>query len=80
MGILSKLVDAISPTPTEKPAAPPADSPGSWLMLAPGKHVVDGVTVEIPPSAQPLVAFAVKPGKHIVDDKIAIAPLIYASR
>lgn len=80
MGILSKIVDAISSAPSEIPAAPAANPLGSWLMLAPGKHVVDGVTVEIPESPQPLAAFAVKPGKHIVDGKIAIAPLIYASR
>ncbi len=79
----AEVIKAIVPTPpapTEKPAAPPADSPGSWIMLTPGRHTVDGQPVEIPPSEQLLVPFPVKPGRRVVDGKIVIAPLIYQSR
>lgn len=79
MGILRKLVDTLAPA-APQPAAPAAASPGSWLMLTPGTHTVDGVVVEIPASPRPAVEFAVTPGRHVVDGKVAIAPLIYESR
>lgn len=79
MGILRKLVDSIAGTAeqTASPAAPAVASPGSWLSLAPGRHVIDGTVVEIPASPRPAVEFAVTPGRHIVDGKVAIAPLIF---
>ena len=82
MGILRKLADSLAPAAEQPaaPAVPAADSPGSWLMLAPGRHFVDGAWVEVPPSEQLLVPFPVKPGRHVVDGKVAIAPLIYQSR
>ena len=67
-------------TALPKPAALGPDAPGSWLSLAPGKHTIDGVAVEIPDNGQLLAAYPVKPGRHVVDGKVAIAPLIYQSR
>ncbi len=78
MGILRKLVDSIAGA-APQPAAPAVASLGSWIMLTPGTHVVDAVTVEIPPSPRPAVEFAVTPGRHIVDGRVAIAPLVYES-
>ena len=70
MGILRKLADSLAPA-----AEPPApDSPGSWLMLSPGKHTVDGVAVEVPDNGQLAVPFETTRGKHIVDGRVAIAP------
>ncbi len=81
MGILRKLADSLAPAAEPPAAEPPApDSPGSWLMLSPGKHTVDGVAVEVPDNGQLLAAYPVKPGRHVVDGKVAIAPLIYESR
>ena len=67
-------------TAPTKPAALGPDAPGSWIMLAPGRHVIDGAWVEVPPSEQLLVQFPVKPGRRVIDGKIVIAPLIYQSR
>ena len=81
MGILRKLADSLAPAAEQPVAEQPApDSPGSWLMLAPGKHTVDGTVVDIPDTGQLLAAYPVKPGRHVVDGKVAIAPLIYESR
>ena len=82
MGILRKLAASRAPAaePPAVPAVPAADSPGSLIMLAPGRHFIDGACVEVPPSEQLLVPFPVKPGRRVVDGKIVIAPLIYQSR
>ena len=85
MSFKTKLLGAVKAVvpkaaPDSPPEAPAPDSPGSWLMLAPGRHFVDGAWVEVPPSEQLLVPFPVKPGRHVVDGKVAIAPLIYESR
>ncbi len=75
-------VKAVLPkaAPDSSPEVPAPDSPGSWIMLPPGKHTVDGVAVEVPDNGQLLAPYPVKPGRHVVDGKVAIAPLIYESK
>lgn len=63
-------------TPPPQPAALDPDAPDSWILLSPGRHIVDGKVVDVAPSVQTLVPYAVKAGRHIVDGKIVIAPVL----
>ena len=42
----------------------------SGAMLSPGRHVVDGRTVDLPADARPLVLHPLSPGRHVIDDRV----------
>ena len=79
MSMFRKSPPAVT-TPPPQPAALDPDAPDSWILLSPGRHLVDGAAVDIAPSVCTLVPYAVKAGRHVVDSKVAIAPLIYESK
>jgi hypothetical protein len=41
-------------------------------MLSPGRHVVDGRTVDVPADARPLVLHPLEPGRHVIDERVVI--------
>ncbi len=79
MSFKTKLLGAVKAVvpkaaPDSPPEAPPPDVTRSSIMLAPGKHVIDGTVVEIPDNGQLAVPFETTRGKHIVDGRVVIAP------
>lgn len=66
------IASGAPPTPPEPPPPPPAPLP-PHIMLEPGTHVIDGLTVDVPGERGSLVMVYVSVGRHIVDDKITYA-------
>ena len=81
MGIFRKLIALAAPTSGagETPASSAPTARRSGAMLTPGRHVVDGRTVDVPADARPLVLYPLKPGRHVIDGKVAIVPVMPTS-
>jgi phage terminase large subunit len=61
------------PPPQLTPVVPPplAKPPAARVLLTPGRHVIDGVSVDVPPlPGNDLVWYEVPAGTHVIDDKI----------
>lgn len=65
------VIDGVEVMPREAPKTPPprpAPSRAPGISLRPGRHVIDGVVVEVPPDGdRDLVDYQLAPGQHIVD-------------
>ncbi len=43
------------------------------ILLKPGRHLIDGVSVDIPDDPRrPFIEFPMTPGRHEVDNKVCI--------
>lgn len=68
--LLTGVVPLFRPVPKSKPAPP--DPPSlPTIFLTPGKHMIDGATVEVPRDGdRDLVEWPLAPGRHVVDSRI----------
>jgi hypothetical protein len=68
---LTGVIPLFRPVPKLEPAPPRMPT----IFLAPGRHFIDGVSVDVPADGdKDLVEYPISPGRHIVDEKIAIIP------
>ena len=77
MNLLDLIRRKSQPEGARTPAITGRLSRQSGAMLTPGRHVVDGRTVDVPADARPLVLYPLEPGRHVIDDRVVIVEYIH---
>jgi phage terminase large subunit-like protein len=63
--------DAEDPAPPPAPRAPPVPPPPPHILLPPGKHTIDGASVDVPKDGdKDLVMVELSVGRHLINSRI----------